>query len=109
MADEKLKEEFDTLKGDFAKLRTDVADLLDVLKELGATRAGEARTSVEEELRARREQLREALHGAEERTRKAAKDVEDTVAEHPLSSLLAAFGVGFILAKLSQGHHDHHG
>lgn len=103
MADKNLQEEMQIIKDDMAKLRADVSDLVGLLKDLGAEKAGEARATVEEELREQREKLRRALGSAKERGKKTADDLEETISEHPLSSLLAAFGIGFILAKLTNG------
>lgn len=103
MADKDMQEELQTIKDDVAKLRSDIADLVGLLKDLGAEKVGEAKTTVEEELRAQREKLRRALGSAKERGKRTADDIEETITQHPLSSLLAAFGVGFILAKLTNG------
>jgi len=103
MVDKNVQDELQTLKDDVAKLRTDVSELVGLLKDLGADKVDEARGTVEEELRARREQLRESVGRAKARGKKAADDIEEQITEHPLSSLLAAFGLGFIIAKLSGG------
>ena len=100
MGDKNLQEEMQNIKDDVAKLRADVSDLVGLLKDLGAEKAGEAKASVNEELR---ERLRQAVGGAKERGQKAADEVEERIAQHPLSSLLAAFGIGFIIAKLTNG------
>jgi len=103
MVDKNVQDELQTLKDDVAKLRTDVSELVGLLKDLGADKIDEARGTVEEGLRARREQLRESVGRAKARGKKAADDIEEQITEHPLSSLLAAFGLGFIIAKLSGG------
>lgn len=103
MVDKNVQDELQTLKDDVAKLRADVSELVGLLKDLGAEKIDEARGTVEEQLQARREKLRESVDRAKARGKKAADDIEEQITEHPLSSLLAAFGLGFIIAKLSGG------
>ena len=103
MVDKNVHDELQNLKDDVTKLRTDVSELVGLLKDLGAEKIDAARGNVAEELQARREQLREAMGKAKARGKKAADDIESQISEHPLSSLLAAFGLGFIIAKLSGG------
>lgn len=103
MADESIRKEFNELKQDFSKLRADIADLLSAVKDAGMERAAESGASLNEELQKRRERLRSALQGARVRGEKTIDDIEEGIAEHPLSSLLMAFGLGFIVAKLING------
>ena len=100
MADKALEDELKELRADFARMQDDIADLAGALRELGVRKVDEARDSAEEELRARREQLREHLRSARTRGRETVEDLGDTMGEHPLSSLGIAFGAGFIIAKL---------
>ncbi|HKJ74623.1 MAG TPA: hypothetical protein VKA19_10945 [Alphaproteobacteria bacterium] len=95
-----LRKEFDTLKADVNKLRGDVSELVDILKELGTEKTTSAKASVDEELARQREKLRATLTDARTRGRKAAESMEGEIAEHPMSSLIAAFGLGFVIAKL---------
>ncbi len=103
MATGNVQEELQVLKNDLNKLRGDVTDLVGVLKALGLEKIDETRGSVEEELEAQRERLRVLLAQAKERGRGAADEIEQHVNEHPIGSLLTAFGIGYILAKLSGG------
>lgn len=101
MAQEKdLQEELATLKADVKKLSEDVGDLLGVLRELGVDKVNSARSSLDEELDRRRDELRTALNSARARGEKAADAVEGEIAQHPMSSVMAAFGMGFLIAKL---------
>jgi ElaB/YqjD/DUF883 family membrane-anchored ribosome-binding protein len=101
MASNNVQEELQILKDDVAKLRSDISDLVGVLKQLGVTKINEARGSLEEEIEEQREKLRAGLNRARERGKGAADEFEQHVTEHPVGSLLTAFGVGYILAKLS--------
>lgn len=98
--DTDLHNEMETLKADVAKLRADVGDLLDVLKALGAEKVTDAKATIDEELERRRRELRDALTGMKARGDRAASAVEGEITDHPLSSVMAAFGMGFLIAKL---------
>jgi ElaB/YqjD/DUF883 family membrane-anchored ribosome-binding protein len=103
MAESEFQEELERLRSDFAALRTDVADLVDTLRELGIEKAEGMRSSLEEELRSRREELRRRVGDARTRSKRALEDtveeIEEGIGRHPLTSLFAAFGIGFVLAK----------
>jgi len=100
MASPNVQEELQVLKGDVEKLRTDISDLVGLLKDLGLKKVDETRGSVEEELKEQREKLRVAMNQARDRGMGAFDDVETQVTEHPVGSLLTAFGIGYIIAKL---------
>ncbi len=97
-----IRNELNALRSDFAKLQSDITALAGTLKDAGAARAHDARESIEEELRRRRDYMRERLHEAKETGRRAAGRAEDEISDHPWTSVAAAFGVGFVLAKLMQ-------
>lgn len=103
MASPNVQEEMQVLKDDVAKLRTDISDLVGLLKDLGLQKVDETRGTVEEELQEQRERLRVALGQARERGKGYVDDVEQQMTEHPLGTLLTAFGIGYIIAKLSGG------
>jgi ElaB/YqjD/DUF883 family membrane-anchored ribosome-binding protein len=100
MASPNVQEEVQVLKDDVAKLRSDVSELVGLLKDLGLQKVDQTRDTVEEELQEQRERLRLAMGRARERGRSAVEDVEQQLTEHPVGTLLTAFGIGYILAKL---------
>lgn len=100
MADNDLKKEMEQLRTDLASLRADVAELAKVLKNVGVNKAESVRHSVEDEINMYREALREKLDEARSRGYEAKEKVDDQIATHPYTSLLTAFGVGYVLAKL---------
>jgi ElaB/YqjD/DUF883 family membrane-anchored ribosome-binding protein len=103
MASPNIQEEMQVLKDDVEKLRSDISDLVGLLKDLGLQKIDETRGTVEEELQEQREKLRVVLGRARERGKSAVDDVEQQMTEHPLGTLLTAFGIGYIIAKLSGG------
>jgi ElaB/YqjD/DUF883 family membrane-anchored ribosome-binding protein len=97
---ESPKDDLNALREDFDKLREDVGKLTETLKQLGLDRAHGAQDRVNERLDEARERLRERVDTAGQRGRAYYDQVEGRVGEHPLGSLLTAFGVGFVIAKL---------
>jgi len=97
---ESIDRELQTLKDDFATLNQTVADLArDVKALLAATvREGEdkTRSNVHETI----EGLKERMDQVRDRGQHYVDSTEQRISEHPFTSLLTAFGIGFILAKL---------
>jgi len=99
MAEEgRLQEEIDALKADLANLRSDISDLTGAVRDMGYSKADEWRSAFEDEVNERREDVRRAMGAAQDRGRRAEDEFERRVGEHPWGSLLAALGVGFLLA-----------
>lgn len=95
-----LQEQMDALKNDFGSLRRDIADLAKTLRDSGASKAEGIKASIDEELHAKAEELKRAWEYAREHGQKAKQELEAGVGAHPYTTILAAFGVGFIIAKL---------
>lgn len=100
MADKKLNDEVDNLKEDINRLSKDVSALLNALKQSGLDRADEARETFDKELERRREEIRRNMTEAKARGESAAASLEEEVTLHPMRSVLLAFGVGYVAAKL---------
>ena len=100
MSEDALQREIDKLKADIARLREDLGSVTEALKATAAAQAEAAR----EQARARAEQARETLQEKVDEAlnagQQAAARLDRKVADNPMTSLLAAFGVGFVLAKL---------
>ncbi|KPV40007.1 hypothetical protein AN478_07445 [Thiohalorhabdus denitrificans] len=103
MGEEKndLNEEIRALKDDLSSLRSDVSELAEAMREAGRDKASDWRSSVQDEWNERREELLHALGVARDRGRQAEEDLERSIGEHPWTSLVAAFGVGYLLAKIT--------
>lgn len=103
MASNNIQEELQTLKSDISQLRADIQGLMGLVKEEGVSRVNDAKHYLEDELDGQRERIRETFNRAKECGKGTADEVERQIAEHPVGSLLTAFGIGYILAKLSGG------
>jgi ElaB/YqjD/DUF883 family membrane-anchored ribosome-binding protein len=100
MADNDVKKEMEQLRADLAALRNDVADLTKALKNAGANKAESVKDSIEEDLDMYRKIFREKLDEARSRGYEVKEKVDDQITTHPYTSLMTAFGVGYVLAKL---------
>lgn len=70
------------LKAEIEKLRKDFSEVTETLKQLSA------------------EQARESVNRIYQQAKKTSKQVEEEIQERPITSVVTAFGIGFILAKL---------
>lgn len=82
-------EEVQALKDDLQTLRQDFAKLTESLKK-----------SVREDVSAGADTARASAAQFQDRAREATRGLEAEVAARPLTSVAAAFGVGFLLGKL---------
>lgn len=92
--------EIDQLKSDLRVLREDLSklgkDALSATKKSASTAGDAAR----EEARKRLGQLGDAWDTTKDRGVAARHDVERCIEEHPLTSVMIALGVGFVIGKL---------
>jgi ElaB/YqjD/DUF883 family membrane-anchored ribosome-binding protein len=100
MADSALAKEIETLKADIGELRADVADLTRTVKGVASDTVDGAGAGIQDEIRQAREALGRKVNEARDYGEKRVGELEGQVGEHPLGSVLAAFGVGFVIAKL---------
>jgi ElaB/YqjD/DUF883 family membrane-anchored ribosome-binding protein len=89
--------DFDTLARDFSVMKHDIAALASKLKSDGSNGISDAMHDAASQLSDRASELYDNLAAQGKRGVKA---VSDQVEEQPLMSLLVAFGVGFVAAKL---------
>jgi ElaB/YqjD/DUF883 family membrane-anchored ribosome-binding protein len=100
MAERDLQKDLEALKEDMAQLRSDLAELTQRLVETGRDEVGTARNRVRARARNLGQELRETLNDTGERGLKTVESVEQLMAERPMVSLLAAFGLGLFVGKL---------
>ncbi|HHH35437.1 MAG TPA: DUF883 family protein [Gammaproteobacteria bacterium] len=103
MAEDTIRKELDTLKADIAQLREDIAGLTDAVKKVAAAKAQNARNQAEEKARDAWEDIEEKLNDILEEGKETVAGMEEQIARHPGGSLLTAFGLGFIIARLLDG------
>jgi len=100
MAESDLSREMEALKADLAKLREDFSGVADALKAAGHEKTADARAGLADLMTSLLEELRGALGQAKDTGKKSVETVGHQIELRPLTSLFAAFGVGFVLAKI---------
>ena len=98
MATEQINKEVDQLKSDIAALRADMSSLIKTLKEAGIDQGREYYDRASE-------RVQQAGDTVRNRASDAYGAVGKEVEEHPLTSVLAAFGTGFVVGMLLDRRH----
>ncbi len=93
-----VNREIDQLKQDIAVLRSDMSTLINTLKETGVNRGRDAFDSANRRIRETSTRLRDQAVETQQ-------TVERSIGERPLSSVLTAFGTGFVIGMLMDRHH----
>ncbi len=101
MAAEDINKEINQLKSDINDLRKDMASFVSALKNAGIDQGRQAYESAYESARRTGEKVRAK---ADEAYGAFGREVE----ERPLTSVLAAFGTGFVVGMLLDRRHHHH-
>lgn len=100
MADEQLQQEIDAIRADVAKLGQNIAELGQIIQTLSEEKVDDVKESISEGIDSASEELHRRVEAARAQGRKVSGDFERTVRKYPLGSLLGAFGVGIIIARL---------
>lgn len=83
------EKDVEKLKTEFAELKSDVSKLTETVRDISGDGLEQGRDRIRRRAQRSREQAREAVD-----------TVESEIGERPLTSVAAAFGVGFVLGKL---------
>lgn len=100
MADDPIRKEMDALKADIAQLRQDILGLTTAVRDVASDKAQKTRDDAREGLRNAWEDLERKFDEVIDQGKTTMGDVQTQIGQHPTGSLLTAFGVGFIVAKL---------
>ncbi|MCL7743843.1 hypothetical protein LV476_02600 [Guyparkeria hydrothermalis] len=99
--------ELEAVKADLAQLRGDVGDLLKAFREQSQERVRDRATQARDDVQAAFDEgmdtLNRGYRRAREQGERRVEDAEQLVGNHPLTSVVAAFGIGFVIAKLLDG------
>ncbi|WP_197408206.1 MULTISPECIES: DUF883 family protein [unclassified Guyparkeria] len=99
--------ELEAVKADLAQLRGDVSDLLKVVREQSEERVRDRASKARDDVQSAFEEGMDTLNRGYRRVRdqgeQRVEDAEQMVGNHPLTSVVAAFGIGFVIAKLLDG------
>jgi len=96
MAEEQRDQEMEKIRLELERLREELAVLL-------ANREGNAGAVASTEGKMNWDDIRQKLGDAQEHGGKALKDLSAHIERHPVGSAVAAFGLGFLIARLLGG------
>ena len=100
MADDSIRKEMDALKADIAKLREDISNLTSAVKDTASENVAGAKARAEERVHQAWADIEGRLEDLLNEGKATFNKAEQQVGEHPVGSVLTAFGIGFIIAKL---------
>jgi ElaB/YqjD/DUF883 family membrane-anchored ribosome-binding protein len=100
MAEDPIRKELDAIKADIGQLRVDIAGLTDALKGAATEKIDDTKSRARETTQDAWADLESKLDDVLQQGRAGIDNVEDGIRQHPTGSLLTAFGLGFIIAKL---------
>ncbi len=95
-----VSKDFDILKEDVARLRSDLSSTTKKLIELGKDETGAAKEKAQLEASKLLNELESAVDESKEKGRRALDSVEDKITEKPFLSLLIVFILGLFLGKI---------
>ncbi len=96
----RLAEEVNRLKADINALRRDISALTDALGGVASDYVEEARSKAREKTADVRGRVNERVHNAADSGKKVVDDLGDQIGERPITSMLAAAGLGFLVARI---------
>ena len=100
MADDSIRKEMDALKADIAQLREDIAGLTNAVRGVASEKVADAKAQAEERIHGTWEDIEQRFEDFLNQGKATYNKAEHKVGEHPVGSVLTAFGLGFIIAKL---------
>ena len=100
MADDSIRKEMDALKADIAQLREDIVGLTNAVKGAASENIADAKARTEERVHKAWTDIERRLEDLLNEGKATFNTAEQKVGEHPVGSVLTAFGIGFIIAKL---------
>ncbi len=107
MTDDPIRKEVEALKADIAQLRDDIAALSDAVKGVAAEGVADARSRAEEQARETWQDIEQRCEDLLEEGKATFDRAGEKVGEHPAGSILTAFGLGFIIARLFEAGRRH--
>jgi ElaB/YqjD/DUF883 family membrane-anchored ribosome-binding protein len=107
MSDKTHEQEMDTLRNDLALLREELAALVAGVKESARGHGkpphaadGEEAPPQADECQSLWADLWHKLTASKDQSEKVVRDLSEQVEKHPLIGIVAAFGLGYLVAKL---------
>jgi ElaB/YqjD/DUF883 family membrane-anchored ribosome-binding protein len=96
----KADHELDAVKAHIEALRAELGSLTTHIKGLGSAKLGQAQTAGSLKIEELSADLQRAADALRQQGQASVAQLESTIRERPLLSLLAAFGAGVVIARL---------
>ena len=93
-------EEINTLKEDIARLREDIANLASTVLDAASDTLDDAKDKVSSKSQEAGDDFMGKVNEGLDQGRQFMDDLDARVTRHPVGSVLVAFGVGLLLAKI---------
>ena len=90
------------LRENLVELRKDFKELLTTVERLAAAQAGDVSSHLREGLQGYAEKGEEMFGLAREHAERAYEDLHDTVERNPLTALMIALGLGFLIGLITR-------
>jgi ElaB/YqjD/DUF883 family membrane-anchored ribosome-binding protein len=100
MESKKGNEEVEALKEDIARLREDIASLASAVLDAASDKLDDAKAQVNSKSQEAQDELKGKINAGVERGKQFMGDLDAQVSRHPVGSVLVAFGVGLLVAKI---------
>lgn len=99
-SDTETHRELHDLKASIETLQSDLADLAEIVKATATEKTATAKDQFSDEAQHALEVLQDRLEALIGQGRKSVDQAGEQIGQHPVSSLVGSFGLGFILAML---------
>jgi ElaB/YqjD/DUF883 family membrane-anchored ribosome-binding protein len=100
MTENTMQQELEAIRNDLKQLQADTARLKDAGLDLTRDMVSNARQKLETETQRLLKRLQDGAENMKHHGQEAIQKIEKQVDEHPLTALLTAAGVGFVLGWL---------
>jgi ElaB/YqjD/DUF883 family membrane-anchored ribosome-binding protein len=100
MTEKTHDKDLDALKADIANLREEIAGLAAGVKNAAGIHAKQSHSAAQQEGFGVWADLLHKFDSSKIQSEKVVRDLSAEVEQHPLVSIMAAFGLGYIIAKL---------
>jgi ElaB/YqjD/DUF883 family membrane-anchored ribosome-binding protein len=100
MATRTDESDFEAMREELARVRADIAGLTDDLRSLAATTAGAAKRTAQAKGEKIREQIDSEIDELLKRGGKTIDEAKARIEERPLTAVLIALFVGFVIGRL---------
>jgi ElaB/YqjD/DUF883 family membrane-anchored ribosome-binding protein len=102
MAADKGDTDAEELARQIKRIQSDIAALAETLKGIGIERMSDVSDAFNDAIETASDAVHDSTAEARQRGESFAADVKDAITRNPFSAILVAFGVGYILSRLTR-------